>query len=116
MNGGHLTSIHSFEENAFVAALAETGIRWEQFTHPTWIGLKQENGSNRKFWTWTDGTKVDYLAWAPNQPDNFGTGESCTQIFADRCVNENTYPYQKWNDVSCTTMMRSFVCKKAALH
>ncbi|CAJ0594371.1 unnamed protein product [Cylicocyclus nassatus] len=41
--GAHLASIHSYEENHFVAALAKTGKEWTKHTDYTWIGLRQVN-------------------------------------------------------------------------
>ncbi|CAJ0589139.1 unnamed protein product [Cylicocyclus nassatus] len=65
--GGHLTSIHSSAENIFVAELARTGRQWKNDNDLTWIGLWAE-GTGRKVYTWTDGTKVDYLPWVVGAP------------------------------------------------
>ncbi|CAJ0602700.1 unnamed protein product [Cylicocyclus nassatus] len=113
--GGHLASIHSFEENKFVTELAETGVKGDTHTKATWIGLKQAEWPRSKEWTWTDGTRVDYSPpWAPNQPDNLNE-EHCTQLFSDIMVHKD-HDYQKWNDCHCRDSMRAFVCKKKALH
>ncbi|VDN21166.1 unnamed protein product [Cylicostephanus goldi] len=44
------------------------GKEWRYFDELTWIGL-EARGTGRKVWTWTDGTKVDYLAWVVGAPD-----------------------------------------------
>ncbi|VDL78709.1 unnamed protein product [Nippostrongylus brasiliensis] len=76
----------------------------------TWIGLQQANYPQDTKWTWTDGTPVDYMKWAPGQPDNAKGLEHCGQDPA------KDTSYQKWNDIACTTEMRAYVCKKPASH
>ncbi|VDK61895.1 unnamed protein product [Cylicostephanus goldi] len=78
--GGHLTSIHSLNENAFVADLAKTGLNWSDKNHLTWIGLRRADYLNGFDWFWTDGTPVDFQAWAPNEPDNSYGKERCVQV------------------------------------
>ncbi|CAJ0601416.1 unnamed protein product [Cylicocyclus nassatus] len=113
MKGGHLASIHSFEENEFVIELAKTGVKGDNYLKGTWIGLKQANYPLSMEWSWTDGTKVDYTPWSPGQPnDNKGV---CAQVFCDYMVDESLV-YRKWNDTKCSDKMRTFLCKKAALH
>ncbi|VDK55045.1 unnamed protein product [Cylicostephanus goldi] len=84
MKGGHLVSIHSHEENLFVAALAKTGKPWSKLTDYSWIGLKQADYPKNKEWTWTDGTKVDFLTFASNQPDNYQGREHCTEVWFEQ--------------------------------
>ncbi|CAJ0601617.1 unnamed protein product [Cylicocyclus nassatus] len=75
--GGHLTSIHSWKENLFVADLAKTGFTIPNWNWTTWIGLLVSDPL----------VISDVILW-----------------------------YQKWVDAECTINMRSFVCKKVALH
>ncbi|CAJ0601366.1 unnamed protein product [Cylicocyclus nassatus] len=115
--GAHLTSIHSWNENAFVADLAKTGLNWSNKNHLTWIGLRRADYVNGLEWFWTDGSSVDFLAWAPNEPDNSLGKERCVQLYSDSNPGrEHALMHQKWNDYICTEIMRSFVCKKPALH
>ncbi|VDK45849.1 unnamed protein product, partial [Cylicostephanus goldi] len=76
--GAHLTSIHSADENHFVAELAKTGLELE-WSKQTWIGLRQVDYVNGGRWLWTDGTKVDYLAWSRVKPDNEYGSEYCAE-------------------------------------
>ncbi|CAJ0601321.1 unnamed protein product [Cylicocyclus nassatus] len=118
--GAHLTSIHSANENQFVAGLAQSGLEWPLGSgakHATWIGLVRADDLNNKDWLWTDGTKVEFLAWAPSQPDDAGGIEHCGQLHSDPYTTaERALWYRKWNDYTCFTKVRSFVCKKMALH
>ena len=87
--GGHVSSIHSNEENAFVAELGGTNL---------WVGAKW-TGSE---WKWEDESSCGYThGWfgEPNDPNY----EPCIALWTDR--------QSKWNDVWCTSTY-SFVCKK----
>ncbi|VDK49471.1 unnamed protein product [Cylicostephanus goldi] len=97
------TAISFSDEEIFVATLSMSGNTYTDSSDLTWIGLKQLNYPSSKDWTWTDGTKVDYLAWAPTQPDNAGGVEHCVQ-----CLYFQLY--------TCGTKMRAFVCKKKSIH
>ncbi|VDK48248.1 unnamed protein product [Cylicostephanus goldi] len=81
--GGHLTSIHSPEENLFVAGLAKSGYSITDYPKGTWIGLARADYLNSNWtaeWIWTDGTKVDFLAWAPNRPSKSADKERCVLV------------------------------------
>ncbi|VDN22454.1 unnamed protein product [Cylicostephanus goldi] len=80
---GHLTSIHSYSENSFVAELAKSGLRMTDNEQSTWIGLVRSNHLNSNWtddWMWTDGTKVDFLAWAPDEPNNWKGKQRCVLV------------------------------------
>ncbi|CAJ0601813.1 unnamed protein product [Cylicocyclus nassatus] len=82
-SGGHLTSIHSYAENSFVAELAKMGIKLSTDAYGTWIGLVRSDylkKSSAKNWVWMDGTKVDYLAWSPTEPDDYGGTQRCALV------------------------------------
>merc|ERR1719250_54490 len=90
---GHLASVHSEEENIFVASLAEETI---------WLcphDLHQEGQ-----WTWTDGTEFSYSNWAKGEPNNHGNNEDCMEIASP------TSEEKQWNDDVCTKQAK-FVCK-----
>ncbi|CAD6190706.1 unnamed protein product [Caenorhabditis auriculariae] len=104
----HLVSIHTSLENTFINNIARMGIKEGHIQDLTWIGLSK-NGSE---WVWTDGTKTDYLNWAPKQPDNPGK-ENCVETAPDR---SHDGWYENWNNAECSTLMRSYVCKKPSIH
>ena len=56
---GHLASIHSEDEQTFVAQLASSTNSY------VWIGGKINLGE----WEWTDGTDFDFTFWLSDQPD-----------------------------------------------
>ncbi|CAJ0601322.1 unnamed protein product [Cylicocyclus nassatus] len=121
--GAHLTSIHSEDENHFVADLTETGFEWhygnyeEHVRGSTWIGLRRADYLNSGDWLWTDGTNVEFLAWAPDEPNNYAGNERCVELHSDRIIEPGTSLRQhKWNDWPCSSEIRSYVCKKPALH
>ncbi|CAJ0594092.1 unnamed protein product [Cylicocyclus nassatus] len=110
--GGHLTSIHSSDENMFVAELAKMGKPYSEYRDLTWIGLWKEGKSGN--WTWTDGTKVDYLRWATGALDS---GYPCAMLYSDPHVDlRESILYQQWDDYHCAATLRAFVCKKTALY
>ena len=96
LQGAHLASIHSAEENQFIydsyGGEAEEDI---------WIGGRRQGDS----YSWLDGTPWDYQNWSPKNPS--GGGEECAEIFANS--NPDFYP-SKWNDDTCT-VRNSFVCQ-----
>ncbi|CAJ0608354.1 unnamed protein product [Cylicocyclus nassatus] len=106
--GGHLTSIHSFEENRFVAGLAKMNKLVTDSRDYTWIGLHKMNSNN---WRWTDGTKVDFKPWAPTCPKGEG---NCVLLLSD--VNGDETWLHKWANFPCIQNLRTYVCKKMALH
>ncbi|PIO55070.1 lectin C-type domain protein [Teladorsagia circumcincta] len=83
----------------------------------TWIGLKQATYPTSKDWSWTDGSPVYFMFWAPSQPDNAAGSEHCVEIFSDHIGKDPAEDgnYQRWNDISCATNMRSYVCKKPSI-
>ncbi|CAJ0601826.1 unnamed protein product [Cylicocyclus nassatus] len=116
---GHLTSIHSHAENSFVAELSRMRIKMSTNKQGIWIGLVRSDYLNSKWkdnWMWTDGTKVNFFAWGPGAPNNWGNLERCASMLPDVFEGSNDQWYQKWDDQSCAVNLRSFVCKKMALH
>ncbi|CAJ0601616.1 unnamed protein product [Cylicocyclus nassatus] len=118
--GGHLTSIHSQKENLFVANLAQMGFNIPDWNWATWIGLVRSDywkGDSNVTWIWTDGTVLDFISWGPTEPNGGQDGQRCVGLVSDPTASNNDILwYQKWFDIACTTYMRSFVCKKMALH
>ncbi|ETN79331.1 hypothetical protein NECAME_18145, partial [Necator americanus] len=59
--------------------IAESGNDYNDDSDLTWIGLTQANYPASKDWTWTDGTAVTYLNWAPGEPNDSKGVEHCAQ-------------------------------------
>ncbi|KAM9351452.1 galactose-specific lectin nattectin-like [Symphorus nematophorus] len=95
--GGNLASIHSSEENTFVRELIHEEARSYP---PAWIG--GHDGVKDGHWMWTDGTKFNYVTWAPTEPNNHGGDERCLV---------NNWGGPSWNDEKCHSH-KPFVCAK----
>ncbi|VDN30101.1 unnamed protein product [Cylicostephanus goldi] len=98
--------------------VSESGMDYSDSSSLTWIGLTQANYPASATWTWTDGTPYDYKDWAPGEPNDTKGQEHCVQIHSDYVGKDPSKDssYRRWNDIPCNTYMRSYVCKKAALH
>ncbi|VDO61708.1 unnamed protein product, partial [Haemonchus placei] len=79
---------HSACSNSVILAITGTVIPVAH-SYSAWIGLRQKNWPKDKKWTWTDGTPVDYLNWAPGEPNDYENSEHCVQVLF--------YSYQRWN-------------------
>ena len=74
--GGDLASIHSTEENNFVADLIRQRLKSSEYLtrqrwYWCWIGARL-NITNKEF-TWLDGTPWDFTNWRPG-------GRSCQKL------------------------------------
>jgi hypothetical protein len=87
-SGGHLLTIESAAEQAFIS---------RYFAVEIWLGAsRQSDGSFR----WLTGLALDYSAFAKGQPDNSAGKENCLVDWASHA----------WNDLDCT-VSRRFVCE-----
>jgi hypothetical protein len=88
--GGHLASITSADEQAFVFALAPLA---------AWIGGFQ--GATEGTWFWASSEPFSFTAWSEGQPDDAGANEDCIHLFGDTGL---------WNDNVCTTRL-PYICE-----
>lgn len=72
--GGHLVTITSAEENAFVQELISNG-KYEFY----WIG--GTDTAKEGSFVWTNGETMNYTNWSENQPDNYGGNENYMMMY-----------------------------------
>ena len=93
--GGHLTSIHSVEENDAVRSLATETCG---DTSGVWIGANDfdEEGT----FAWSDGSAFDFVAWSADEPNDFNDNEDVGEMWAD----------SSWNDAATDGTNSCYVC------
>ncbi|XP_072544691.1 macrophage mannose receptor 1-like [Salminus brasiliensis] len=72
--GGHLASVHSSSEYAFLQNLV---LNTTNSNARTWIG--GTDAAQYGVWVWTDGSVFDYSNWGDGQPDYLGY-ENCLEM------------------------------------
>lgn len=90
--GGHLVTITSAEEQAFIESLLPEPYTKRQY----WLGASLEDGA----WHWVTGETFEYTNWDRNQPDH-QSREEYAEIF--NCSGDGgAYPATryKWNDIT----------------
>eukprot|EP01084_Bolivina_argentea_P164157 285431_1 len=96
--GTSLASVHSAAETRMLQGYLAG-------TH-AWIGLFDLTLEKQNNWKWTDGSVIDYIDWSIGQPDNFGDGEDCGEIWQP----DNWSTVGSFNDRSCSTLNTKFIC------
>ncbi|HRI64482.1 MAG TPA: CotH kinase family protein, partial [Polyangium sp.] len=93
IQGGHLVSIHSLQELQTLEMRASS-LSMGDF----WMGFndRMTEGS----FVWTDGTPRDFELWNAGEPNDYGAGEDCAEVY----TNGN------WNDLDCAAALH-YVCK-----
>jgi hypothetical protein len=107
--GGHLASIHSSEEDAFISGLVDPqgigGIT-------AWIGGFAEEGFEDgpgALYEWTDGTHWDYANWRSSTDEPNGDDPpAAVQFWPTNSANGDL---SGWNDVSQAVDFGNYVCK-----
>ncbi len=97
VNGGHLASILSAEENS--AIFRNLGSPWG-YSGNLWIGFSDVvlEGTFR----WESGEAVTFGNWCAGEPNNAGKdGEDCTHLYSTRNC---------WNDFDCSVRF-GFICE-----
>lgn len=107
--GAHLASIHSLDENDFVAGMAHVDMTVD-WRDGAWIGLSTVK-NNPTTWKWTDGTPTDYSHWADGEPQDDG---NCATLYPDE-INANGNYNLHWDDNDCGEKLRAFICKRGPL-
>ena len=64
-----------------------------------WFGASDEAVEGT--WVHTDNSPLTFTKWGPGQPDNYGSGEHCSEILTN----------QNWNDIPCSGSKRS-ICER----
>ncbi|XP_061441866.1 LOW QUALITY PROTEIN: macrophage mannose receptor 1-like [Rhineura floridana] len=94
-NSGDLTVIEGNTERRFLTRYISQKDMLENY----FIGLKL---SIDKQVSWMDGTPVQYLAWAPHEPNFANNDENCVVIYRNTGL---------WNDINCGYPQR-FICER----
>ncbi len=103
--GGHLATINSGDEQAFIMDLIEDTGRKYNF----WLGGTDEGHEGT--WTWITGEPWGYTNWRVNQPDNGVIGKERDQNYLAICMvsEEDTGRYGKWWDNSNDGVSMNYV-------
>jgi len=93
--GGHLATITSAAENAFVYDLIKDSVYWYKYCGP-WIGAYQPEGSPEPAggWRWVTSEPFTYTNWHSGQPNEWQGGN-------ENCIHFMRYDESRsrWNDV-----------------
>ncbi|XP_061852165.1 macrophage mannose receptor 1-like isoform X2 [Colius striatus] len=94
-NGGDLAVIENESEKTFLWKYAF----YKDLGNSFYIGLSV---SLDKTFRWMDGTEVNYVAWAPNEPNFANNDENCVVMYTQTGT---------WNDLNCGSV-ELFICER----
>uniref|UniRef100_A0A669F0Z1 C-type lectin domain-containing protein n=1 Tax=Oreochromis niloticus TaxID=8128 RepID=A0A669F0Z1_ORENI len=86
LEGGNLASIHTQEEEEFLALYSKGTTKW--------IG-----------YSWSDGTPLSHTNWGDGEPNNHEGREDCVEM-----VSNANGTYSLWNDLNCDAH-QDWICK-----
>ncbi|NWX97025.1 MRC1 protein, partial [Nothoprocta ornata] len=94
-NGGDLAAIESESERTFLWKYCF----YKNLGNSFYIGLSV---SLDRTFRWMDGSPVNYVAWAPNEPNFANDDENCVVMYSQTGT---------WNDLNCGSVER-FICER----
>ena len=94
--GAHLVVIESDDEKSHVGTI------WSAFGFGDWYWIGLDELAEEGAWLWVDGTPVDYTAWYPKEPNNYGQDEDC--------VATSSASQHAWHDFPCDAEL-IFLCE-----
>ena len=111
--GGHLATITSTNENAFVFELVRNDLRlWTNIPPAArllgpWIGGFQTNGSPEPAggWQWVTGERFAYTNWAEGQPNNDPANQDSMHFVGP----DASTPGSTWNDLGSDWLLTGYV-------
>jgi len=108
--GGHLVTITSADENAFVYSLVSADDRyWNAESWGTglgpWIGIYREGGHGDK-WLWVTGEPVTYQNWAPSEPNSW---QESVAALTGHTLQGMFLKGPTWDDIDATHVLKSYV-------
>lgn len=114
--GGHLATITSAAENAFVFSLIDQAQFWSSTDTRIgpWLGGLQPVGSVEPAggWSWVTGETFGFANWFTTQPDNAGNAEDRLHFFSGGAGARTS----QWNDIpAASTLPIAYVIEYGAL-
>jgi hypothetical protein len=101
-DGYSLVSIDDEEEQLWIMETAAS-FSSELGSSRWWIGANDIRDEG--VFTWVDRSPVIYTAWADEEPNDWGSGEDCTELMS------SSGALVSWNDLSCSTG-RTYICEE----
>merc|ERR1719494_1005647 len=98
LNGGHLLTIKSQEEQDTIMAGVDTTKQW-------WIGVKVDETNHTSLY-WADGEVSFWSNWMKNEPNNFAEGDPCVRM------KYHKTNFWQWKDNVCTVSY-GFICRES---
>jgi len=93
--GGDLASVTNDAEMRVIQKISKNS------RDSFWIGSNDKLAEGK--FAWSDGTDYKYTNWSKHEPNNWGSGEDCTEVWRGGF---------EWNDLACGNA-RKFMCKRA---